>query len=394
MTSLNERVQAQRAYQEGKITREEYVAILQGRLSVGRALSSAEQRAGHAPFVRMEQARQGPTPATPNISTDDPFDFRPDQAIGPGNAGAGGGGDQRGRGAGPAQMATRTPAASWNTVRGMAAEDIPPSASAYVGPGARDPATVFGPGSGVNAQTTVRGMAAEDIPPSASAYVGPGGRDPAAVFATEGDGGLPPPGATGGATNAGGIDPFTGAVQDIAGFLRHLSESESGRRRLFNENLTTSPAYLGAPSHVQRYLQSRFNPLEAQYLAQGITSPGEGAGGNFNQFLGQTPNTLGGQGWRDLYGNIQQMFGGVGSAGDVAGLGGPQAAGYEILRNRGADIFGQAIQANLNPALAGAANRVLGQRFAGYGAAVQGAPSNQADFVRQQYPEWASILGG
>ena len=369
MTSLNERVQAQRAYQEGKITREEYVAILQGRLSVGRALSSAEQRAGHAPFVRMEQARQGPTPATPNISTDDPFDFRPDQAIGPGNAGAGGGGDQRGRGAGPVQMATRTPAASWNTVRGMAAEDIPPSASAYVGPGGRDPATVFAPG-------------------------GPNEEFPFIGATTEGDGLLPPPTATAGAANAGGIDPFTGAVQDIAGFLRHLSKSESGRRRLFNENLTTSPAYLGAPSHVQQYLQSRFNPLEAQYLAQGITSPGEGAGGNFNQFLGQTPNTLGGQGWRDLYGNIHQMFGGVGSAGDVAGLGGPQAAGYELLRNRGADIFGQAIQANLNPALAGAANRVLGQRFAGYSSAIQGAPSNQADFIRQQHPEWASILGG
>ena len=366
MTSLNERVQAQRAYQEGKITREEYVAILQGRLSVGRALSSAEQRAGHAPFVRMAQARQGPTPATPNISTDDPFDFRPDQAIGPGNAGAGGGGDQRGRGAGPVPLTDETEREFKFPFLGTLTQ-----------------------GDGVplvNPPDTSREF---EFP-----FLGP---------VTEGDGGfqppgpgevVPPPGATGGAANAGGIDPFTGAVQDIAGFLRHLSESESGRRRLFNENLTTSPAYLGAPSHVQQYLQSRFNPLEAQYLAQGITSPGEGAGGNFNQFLGQTPNTLGGQGWRDLYGNIHQMFGGVGSAGDVAGLGGPQAAGYEILRNRGADIFGQAIQANLNPALAGAANRVLGQRFAGYGAAVQGAPSNQADFVRQQYPEWASILGG
>ena len=188
------------------------------------------------------------------------------------------------------------------------------------------------------------------------------------------------------------LDPFTGQVSDIPGFLRYLSESKGGRQQLFREGLQGSGAYQNAPSSVRSFLGSRFNPLEAQYLAQGIAEPGRGLG-NFADFSRQNAQGLGGQGWKDLFSNLWGQFGGVGSAADVDALGGPAAAGYDVLRNRGLELFGQAIQANLNPVLSRAADRVLGQRFADYGRAEAGAPSNQMEFLRQQLPGWQSILG-
>ena len=208
-----------------------------------------------------------------------------------------------------------------------------------------------------------------------------------------GDGAGSPAGPAPAAPDASAfLDPFTGQVSDIPGFLRYLSESKGGRQQLFGEGLQGSSAYQNAPSSVRSFLGSRFDPLEARYLAQGISEPGRGLG-NFADFSRQNAQGLGGGGWRDIFSNLWGQFGGVGSAEDVDALGGPSAAGYDLLRNRGLDIFRQAVQANLNPVLSRAAGNVLGQRFANYGRAEAGAPSNQMEFIRQQLPGWASILG-
>ena len=188
-----------------------------------------------------------------------------------------------------------------------------------------------------------------------------------------------------------GQDPFTGQVHDIPGLIQELSRTSGGRRDLFNDNLYSSPAYASSPSSVQSFLRGRFDPLETQYAAQGIVNPGQAP--NFNTFLAGNPSALGGQGWRDLFGNIFSRFGGVGSAEDVSGLGGSQQLGYDTLRTQGADILNQAIGANVHPALANSASNVLGQRFANWSQALAGAPSNQWEFVRQQAPLWQAILG-
>ena len=202
------------------------------------------------------------------------------------------------------------------------------------------------------------------------------------------------------APGAFGHDPFTGQVSDINALLGYLSENQSGRQRLFSEQLAGSSGYQNAPGHVRSFLNSRFDPLNSQYLAQAAVNPGQGAGGNFNDYLSQNQNTLDPKGWRDLYGGIRDTFGGVDSASALSalegqsGVGGGQGAAYEMLRGNGLGIMQQAARANLNPALARASDRVLNQRFTNFGAASEGAPSNQAEFVRQQDPFWRSILGG
>ena len=188
-----------------------------------------------------------------------------------------------------------------------------------------------------------------------------------------------------------GIDPFTGRVTDVDAFLNFLSEDRGGRSRLFRESLGGSPGYVNAPSHVRSFMQSRFDPMEAAYVGGAIVDPA--SGGDFNAFMGGTGRAPSAEGWKGLFGDIWGKFGGVGSAEDVDALGGPDAAGYDALRNNALNIFGQAARANVNPALARSVDRVLGQRFADYGRATAGAPSNQFEFVRGQLPGWASILG-
>ena len=198
---------------------------------------------------------------------------------------------------------------------------------------------------------------------------------------------------------AAGLDEYTGGVNDIDAFLNNLSETRQGRQRQFNENLGGSTSFLNAPSHVQNYLSSRFKPLSLQYEAQAAAGQGGGAGQNFNAFLGNTPQTLSPDAWRNLYGGLSNRFSGVGSAEDVAnigntpGTGGADALAYSFMRNRGADLFGQTVRSNLNPSLAKYADTVLGQRRAQWGAATQGSPSNQAEWLRQEQPKWNSVLG-
>ena len=78
-------------------------------------------------------------------------------------------------------------------------------------------------------------------------------------------------------------------MTDIPGFLRYLSESQGGRQQLFGENLRGNQGYQNAPSSVRGFLNSRFNPLEAQYIAQGITDPGTGLWATSLTFPGGTP---------------------------------------------------------------------------------------------------------
>ena len=201
-----------------------------------------------------------------------------------------------------------------------------------------------------------------------------------------------------------GFDPFTGAVDDVGGFLRFLSEDQGGRRQLFNESVYGNPGFDSASNSVQSFIRSRFDPLEAQYLAQGIADPSGGS--DFRSYLSENPTAMSGDQWgplfqaiSDLAGSVQSqddldmlgMTPGVEGAADAAGS--PGAAAYELLRNRGADILGAAVGANIHPALARAAQQDLSRRQTQYGSAEAGAPSNQAEFVRQQIPRWQAILG-
>ena len=194
-----------------------------------------------------------------------------------------------------------------------------------------------------------------------------------------------------------GQDPFTGAVEDPLGLLRFLSEDQGGRQQLFRESLHTNPSYSSSPEHVRSFLQSRFDPLEAQYVAQGLTDPR--GGDDFRSYLAQNPQTLGGEDWSELFGIINNLASSVQSEGDLADIGespvgGPSAAAYDVLRSRGGDLLQTAVGANVHPALAQAARRDMARRLLEYGSAADGAPSNQAEFVRREVPRWQAVLGG
>ena len=191
-----------------------------------------------------------------------------------------------------------------------------------------------------------------------------------------------------------GQDPYTGAVQDPLALLDFLSQDSQGREQLFDESLYGSASFASAPSHVRSFLASRFDPLEAQYLAQGITDPMGGS--DFRSYLMENPQVAGGEEWRGLFDTINSLASGVQSEEDMMQLGqtqgGPSAAAYELLRNQGSDILGAAVGANIHPALANSARRQLSRDLMNYQSAAAGAPSNQAEFLRQQIPMWESIL--
>ena len=191
-----------------------------------------------------------------------------------------------------------------------------------------------------------------------------------------------------------GQDPYTGAVQDPLGLLNFLSQDSQGREQLFDESLYTSPSYASAPSHVRSFLASRFDPLESQYLAQGIADPSGGS--DFRSYLMDNPQVAGGDEWRNMFAAINSLASGVQSEQDMMQLGqaqgGPSAAAYELLRNQGADILGTAVGANIHPALANAARGQVVRDLMRYQSAAAGAPSNEAEFVRQQTPLWEQIL--
>ena len=208
-----------------------------------------------------------------------------------------------------------------------------------------------------------------------------------------------PGGPSGGPIDAGtyGHDSFTGRVDNIQNLLQELSDTPGGRRELFNQSLDRSSSFAGAPGYVQRFLGSRFNPLEAQYVTQGLTNPG--SSGDFQGFLSSNPGTLEPNEWKSLFNSINDLAGSVQSEEDLIALGATPGGGgqnkvaYDILAEHGSNILKQAVSANVHPALATAARRELDRRFGDYSSAVQGAPSNQAEFVRQQAPLWESILG-
>ena len=191
-----------------------------------------------------------------------------------------------------------------------------------------------------------------------------------------------------------GIDPFTGGATDIPGFMRFLSSDREGRKSLFDESFINAP---NLQKDVYDFARSRFDPLDAQYVAQGVVDPAGGP--DFRQYMSENPQALGGDDWKTLFAAISGLASSVGSPDDLmslgatAGAGGPQAAAYNTLRESGGDILGAAIGANIHPALAQAASRELGRRLLEYGSAAAGAPSNQAEFVRQEAPLWRSILG-
>ena len=206
-------------------------------------------------------------------------------------------------------------------------------------------------------------------------------------------------GPSGGPVDAGtfGHDPFTGRVDNIQNLLQGLSETPGGRRELFNQSLDRSAAFAGAPNYVRNFLGSQFNPLEAQYVTRSLTDPG--ASGDFQGFLSSNPGTLEPNEWKSLFNSINDLAGSVQSQEDLLALGTTPGGGglnktaYEVLREHGSNILKQAVSANVHPALATAARGELDRRFRDYSSAVQGAPSNQAEFVRQQAPLWESILG-
>ena len=191
-----------------------------------------------------------------------------------------------------------------------------------------------------------------------------------------------------------GQDPYTGAVQDPLGLLNFLSQDSQGREELFDESLYTSPSYGSAPSSVRSFLSSRFDPLESQYLAQGIADPS--GGDDFRSYLMENPQVAGADEWRNMFESINTLASGVQSEEDVMQLGqtqgGPSAAAYELLRNQGADILGSTVGQTIHPALANAARRILSRDLMSYQSAAAGAPSNEAEFVRQQAPLWEQIL--
>ena len=97
-----------------------------------------------------------------------------------------------------------------------------------------------------------------------------------------------------------------------------------------------------------------------------------------------------------MFAAINSLASGVQSEQDMMQLGqtqgGPSAAAYELLRSQGGDILGTAVGANIHPALANAARGQIARDMMLYQSAAAGAPSNQAEFVRQQIPLWEQIL--
>ena len=214
------------------------------------------------------------------------------------------------------------------------------------------------------------------------------------------------------------VDPFTGAVVDIPHYLRGLSDAYSGRQQLYNEALMTNAGYLNAPRAVQNYLQQRFNPLNAEYMAGTISALMAGEGGpTFNQFIDDTPNVMDRGGWQGTLGNLNTQFGGIGSAEDLAAkMAGMQEANrgayesaYNVLRNSGRNILEQGLRASVHPAAMGAVSRSLAQRYADYSKASAGpratrptsspsrCPSGRAsgyDDRRRPHPSPAQDLRG
>ena len=203
-----------------------------------------------------------------------------------------------------------------------------------------------------------------------------------------------PPGAD---PAVGPQDPFTGAITDIDAYLDELSGTPSARRGLFQENLGGSPQYLNAPRQVQSFLSGRFDPLNALYVGQSAADPSR-PGEDFASFLGANQRSPTGENWRDLWGSINQNYGGVGSAEDLAalgrtpGVGGALEAGYTSLMNQGRNVFGQAVRSNVHPALSRAVDSVLNQRWNQWSGPTQGSPSNQMAFLQEQNPLWQSVL--
>lgn len=192
-----------------------------------------------------------------------------------------------------------------------------------------------------------------------------------------------------------GHDPFTGGVTDTEGLLRSLSEDRRGRRQLFEEGIDSSAGFANAPGHVKSFLGSRFSPLDAQYVAEAAENPAA-AGGDFREFMAQNQQAPGADRWRDLLRSVGEIVATQGQGVEPQPMGpmppppetGQDAAIYELLRNNGVNVLNQGVRAGLNPALAQAADRVLSRQYADWSSASRGAPSNQAEFVRQHLPQW------
>ena len=129
-----------------------------------------------------------------------------------------------------------------------------------------------------------------------------------------------------------GFDPFTGAVDDVGGFLRFLSEDQGGRRQLFNESVYGNPGFDSASNSVQSFIRSRFDPLEAQYLAQGIADPSGGS--DFRSYLSENPTAMSGDQWGPLFQAISDLAGSVQSQDDLDMLGMTPSASRERLTRR------------------------------------------------------------
>ena len=195
-------------------------------------------------------------------------------------------------------------------------------------------------------------------------------------------------------------DPHTGGIvqEQIPQFLRDLSQTTGGRRSIYDATADTGS--LSGPA--ADFIDSRFAPLEAQFVAEAVGgAPGQGPGapGDFAQWLGANPTAPDAQGWRDLFSPVRQavdqppQVSGFGMGMAMPGGMGPEDAAYEALKESALNILLQAAQANVHPALAPAAGRVIGRDYEDWSSVLRGAPSNQAEFVREQYPRWEDILG-
>ena len=158
--------------------------------------------------------------------------------------------------------------------------------------------------------------------------------------------------------------------------------TSSERRRLYSAALYASPSWSGAQAHVRSHLQSRFDPLEAQYLALGTLYPGEV--GIWWDYLKSNPLLLGGEGWRHLFGERTDRAFFVQN---------PSNCSYRLLDEHGVNILTQAVSANSSPALASAARDGIARNFLVYSTPELGGPGGgQAEFVRQEQARWGGIL--
>ena len=189
-----------------------------------------------------------------------------------------------------------------------------------------------------------------------------------------------------------GQDPLTGGATNVQGLLDELSGSRGGRSQLIGETTGSSAAFQGAPSHVRNYLTSRLHDLSNQYATQDILNPTQRSG-DFLNYLSDDPSVMGGKDWDAVLPYLQNLASSPPAPGDDIMGQSAESVQYAALKENALNIMRQALGANTSPSMSRNAEQELMRRYTAWSSSQQGAPSNQAEFFRQQAPLWEGLSG-